>query len=164
MKKYFIALICLITFACSNKVDNLFETNRENFLNLAELLDENKHIFFNKNEEVHRVYFTYVFSKEYKELPKSSNWNNIDKELYSQLKELINKLEIKQFYISKRGNLFFKLKEEDFFVKSNNYYLGFSEENNIEADLTNFGGCKIFDYHKINSKWYSIICGSSPAN
>lgn len=164
MKKYCIVLICLITFACSNKVDNLFGKNRESFLNLVELLKTNNHFFFNKKEDVHRVYFTYVFSKEYEELPKSSDWNTIDKELYSQLKILFNKLGINQFYISKKGNLFFKLKEEDYFMKSNNYYLGFSEENNIKSDMTNFGACRINSYYRIENKWYGVVCSSSPAN
>ena len=164
MRTYLIVLICLFTFACSNKIDGLFEKNREDFSILAKLLKENNHIFFNKNKDVHRVFFTYVFSNEYEKLPEASDWKNIDKELYTELRKLINKLDIKQFYISNKGNIYFKMKEEDFFVKSNNYYLGFSEENSFKEDMTSFGGCKIDNYHRIDSKWYSIICSYSPAN
>ncbi|CAL2093760.1 Peptidyl-prolyl cis-trans isomerase ppiD [Tenacibaculum sp. 190524A02b] len=161
MRKIFLIIVTSIIISCNTDISSVFKSKKENFIELSKLVKENDKYFFNDDEVTPRLFLKSLFSKDY-HLLKADMKKSLDKDSYVKLNELLNILNINEFYLSKKGDLFYKVLSKDYFIRTNEFFIGhiLQNDNNIKF----IDSYSVDRLEKIDNEWFAIYCNRTLAN
>ncbi|CAL2087087.1 hypothetical protein [Tenacibaculum sp. 190524A02b] len=161
MRKIFLTTATSIITSCNIGTYNTFKSKKENFIKLSKLVKENDKYFFNDDEVTPRLFLKSLFSKDY-HLLKVDMKKSLDKDSYVKLNELLSILNINEFYLSKKGDLFYKVLSKNYFIRTNDFFIGHMLQN--DNNIKSIDSYSVDRLEEIDNEWFAIYCNKTLAN